>query len=62
MKNIKSDKQALELGIDSEKRSIAMLQELLEKEKKLDVKAIFSHLMVEEKKHLALLEDLKKQL
>ncbi len=41
MKNIKSDKQALELGIDSEKRSIAMLQELLEKEKKLDVKAIF---------------------
>ena len=62
MKNIKSDKQALELGIDSEKRSIAILQELLEKERKLDVKAIFSHLMVEEKKHLSLLEDLKQQL
>jgi rubrerythrin len=39
-----------------------MLQGLLEKERKLDVKAIFSHLLVEEKKHLSLLQDLKKQL
>ena len=60
--NIHSDKQALELGIESEKRSIEMLQGLLEKERKLDVKAIFSHLLVEEKKHLSLLQDLKKQL
>ena len=60
--NIHSDKQALELGIESEKRSIEMLQGLLEKERKLDVKVIFSHLLVEEKKHLSLLEDLKKQL
>ncbi|MBT5548913.1 MAG: ferritin family protein [Nitrospina sp.] len=60
--NIQSDKQALELGIESEKRSIEILQSLLENERKLDVKAIFSHLLVEEKKHLSLLEDLKKKL
>ena len=60
--DIDSDKQALELGIESEKRSIEMLQNLLDKEKKLDVKSIFSHLMVEEKKHLALLKDLKKKI
>lgn len=60
--NIESDKQALDLGIESERRSIEILQGLLEKEKKLDVKAIFSHLLVEEKKHLAMLQDLKKQL
>ena len=60
--NIQSDKQALELGIESEKRSIEILQGLLGIERKLDVKAIFSHLLVEEKKHLALLEDLKKEL
>ena len=57
-----SDKQALELGIESEKRSVEMLQSLLEKEKKLDVKAIFSHLLVEEKKHLLMLQDLKAKL
>jgi rubrerythrin len=60
--NIQSDKQALELGIESEKRSIEILQGLLEKEKKLDVKAIFSHLLVEEKKHLFMLQDLKAKL
>ena len=59
---IDSDKQALEFGIESEKRSIEMLQSLLEKEKKLDVKAIFSHLLVEEKKHLAMLQELKTKL
>ena len=60
--NIDNDKQALELGIESEKRSIEVLQSLLEKEKKLDVKAIFSHLLVEEKKHLLMLQDLKTKL
>lgn len=60
--DIHDDKQALELGIESERRSIEILQGLLEKEKKLDVKAIFSHLLVEEKKHLLMLQDLKKQL
>ena len=60
--DIDSDKQALELGIESEKRSIEMLQSLLEKEKKLDVKAIFSHLLVEEKKHLLMLQVLKTKL
>lgn len=62
VQNIDSDKQALDVGIESERRSIEMLQSLLAKEKKLDVKAIFSHLLVEEKKHLAMLQDLKKQL
>jgi rubrerythrin len=60
--DIDSDKQALELGIESEKRSIEMLQNLLDKEKKLDVKAIFSHLLVEEKKHLLMLQVLKTKL
>ncbi|MBC8287510.1 MAG: ferritin family protein [Nitrospinae bacterium] len=59
---IHNDMQALELGIESEKRSIEILQSLLEKEKKLDVKAIFSHLLVEEKKHLLMLQDLKMKL
>ena len=60
--NISDDKQALDLGIESEKRSIEMLQSLLDKEKKLDVKAIFLHLLVEEKKHLLMLQDLKVEL
>ena len=60
--DIDSDKQALELGIESEKRSIEMMQSLLDKEKKLDVKAIFSHLLVEEKKHLLMLQVLKTKL
>ena len=55
-----SDAQALDLGIQSEQRSIQMLNELLQNEKKLDVRAIFMHLLVEEKKHLAQLEELKK--
>ena len=59
LQDIDSDKQALELGIESERKSIEILQSLLEKEKKLDVKAIFSHLLVEEKKHLLMLKDLK---
>ena len=57
----KSDVEALEFGIESEKRSINILNKLLEKEKKLDVKAVFLHLIVEEKKHLALLEGLKQK-
>ena len=57
----KNDVEALDYGIESEKRSIETLARLLENEKKLDVKAIFLHLIVEEKKHLALLEDLKKE-
>jgi rubrerythrin len=62
VQKFKSDMDALEFGIESEKRSIEVLSSLLEKEKKLDVKAIFSHLMVEEKKHLFLLKDLKKKI
>jgi len=57
-----SDMEALDFGIESEKRSIEVLGSLLKNEKKLDVKVIFSHLMVEEKKHLALLQDLKKKI
>jgi len=56
---ISSDIEALDLGIQSEKRSIEVLQELLAQEKKIDVRVIFSHLLVEEKKHLAALEELR---
>ncbi len=59
---VEDDMQALEIGIQSEQRSIEVLQGLLEKERKIDVRVIFSHLMVEEKKHLAALEELKKSL
>ena len=55
-----SDIEALDLGIQSEKRSISVLSELMMKEKKIDVRAIFAHLLVEEKMHLASLEELKK--
>ena len=55
----KNDIEALNYGIEAEQRSIETLAKLLKNEKKLDVKAVFSHLMVEEKKHLALLQDLK---
>ena len=58
----KSDFEALEYGIESEKRSINILSQLLENEKKLDVKTVFSHLIVEEKKHLALLEGLREKI
>ena len=58
----KNDVEALEYGIEYEKRSINFLTQLLDKEKKLDVKTIFSHLIVEEKKHLALLEGLREKI
>ena len=57
----KTDVEALEYGIESEKRSINILSQLLENEKKLDVKTVFLHLIAEEKQHLALLEDLRKK-
>ena len=59
VKKFENDLEALEYGIESEKRSIEMLNALLLNEKKLDVKSIFAHLVVEEKKHLALLEELR---
>ena len=59
IKKFENDLEALEYGIESEKRSIKILNSLLLDEKKLDVKTIFAHLVVEEKKHLALLEELK---
>lgn len=62
VKKFKSDVEALDYGIESERRSVEILTRLLENEKKLDVKAVFSHLVVEEKKHLALLENLKKKM
>lgn len=58
----KSDLEALELGIESEKRSIKALSDFLIDEKKLDVRVIFMHLIAEEKKHLASLRSLKKSL
>lgn len=55
-----SDVEALDLGIQSEQRSIDVLSELLKRETKLDVRTIFSHLLAEEKKHLAGLQELRK--
>lgn len=59
---IKNDIDALDLGIESEERSIKALSHLLAEEKKLDVRAIFTHLIVEEKGHLAALQQLRKSL
>tara|TARA_B100000686_G_scaffold176846_1_gene183863 strand:- start:604 stop:1137 length:534 start_codon:yes stop_codon:yes gene_type:complete len=59
LKKFKNDLEALEYGIESEKRSIKILNDLLANERKLDVRSIFAHLVVEEKKHLLLLEELK---
>ena len=57
---------AIEISLfmeSSQKKAlIEFLSSLLEKEKKLDVKAVFSHLMVKGKKHLAPLKDLKKKI
>ncbi len=57
-----NDAQALEMGIEAEKRSIEVLSRFLTEEKKIDVRAIFMHLIVEEKRHLQTLEELKKTL
>jgi rubrerythrin len=54
-----TDAEALRFGIESEKRSIQALSELVMMERKIDVRAIFQHLMVEEKKHLSALEELQ---
>ena len=62
VRKYKSDVEALEYGIESERRSINILGQLLENQKKLDVKAVFAHLIVEEKKHLALLEGLREKI
>ena len=57
-----SDFEALGIGIDAEMRSIEVLNQLMTSEKKVDVRMIFNHLSVEEKKHLAVLEEIKKEL
>ena len=62
VEEFKTDLQALQYGIDSEKRSVQVLSHLLANENKLDVKTIFAHLVAEEKKHLLLLENLKANL
>jgi rubrerythrin len=54
-----SDAQALAIGIESEKRSIRFLSRLLAREKKLEVRVVFSHLVAEEMKHLQALETLR---
>ena len=59
VEEFKNDLEALEFGIEAEKRSIHILNDFLMDEKKLDVKSIFAHLLVEEKKHLLLLEELR---
>jgi rubrerythrin len=59
---VETDLQALNIGIDSEKKSIEVLSRLVAGEKKMDVRVIFNHLMIEEKKHLVALEELKQAL
>ncbi len=56
------DQKALDFGIDSERRSIEVLKDLLERERKIDVRVVFSHLLAEERKHLSALQDLKESL
>ena len=57
-----SDAEAIDVGIESERRSIDILLLLLESEKKMDVRVVFSHLLAEERKHLAALQSLKEEL
>jgi len=59
---VKSDLEALNVGIAAEKKSIEVLSRLIAQEKKMDVRMIFNHLLAEEKKHLAALEELKQTL
>ncbi|SVD78116.1 uncharacterized protein METZ01_LOCUS430970 [marine metagenome] len=59
---VKSDLEALNIGIEAEQRSIELLSRLIDDEKKMDVRAIFSHLLAEERKHLLMLEELKQTL
>ena len=59
---IETDLEALNIGIDSEKKSIEVLSQLVAGEKKMDVRVIFNHLLIEEKKHLMVLEELKQAL
>ena len=59
---VASDLEALDVGIEAEKRSIEVLSRLIALEKKMDVRMIFNHLLAEEKKHLAALEELKQAL
>ena len=57
-----SDFEALGIGIDAEMRSIEVLGQLITREEKMDVRMIFNHLLADEKKHLAALEEVKKDL
>ncbi|QPJ64926.1 MAG: ferritin family protein [Candidatus Nitrohelix vancouverensis] len=59
---LKTDEEAIEMGIQSEMRSIAILEKLLERERKMDVRAVFAHLLAEEQRHLILLRNMKEQL
>jgi len=59
---VEHDSEALDFGIESEKRSIDFLNWMLLQERKIDVRVIFGHLVVEEKKHLAALRELKEKL
>ena len=61
-KEVVTDQEALNIGIEAEKRSIEVLGQLIAQEKKMDVRMIFNHLLAEEKKHLMALEELKQSL
>ena len=58
-REVKSDLEALNIGIKAERRSIEVLSRLINDENKMDVRMIFNHLLAEERKHLVALEELK---
>jgi len=58
---IENDRQAIEIGIESEKQSIKIFKKLLELEKKMEVRAVFVHLLAEETRHLEILQAAKKE-
>jgi rubrerythrin len=60
-RQVNTDREALEIGIESEKQSIVMLEKLLVTERKMEVRAIFNHLLAEEKRHLQILEVAKEE-
>lgn len=62
VKKLASDLEALNVGIEAEKKSIEVLSRLITEEKKMDVRMIFNHLLAEERKHLLALEELKQAL
>ena len=59
---IRTDSDAVDIGIRSEENSIRILESLMAEVTKIDVRTVFSHLMAEERRHLEELQALKAEL